>query len=362
MPRIDTRRLKAKPETTALAASLERMLEEGDSTRVEGLAAFRTLQGAAQLLYQHEAIRLKARLGAEHPRVRDLELRMKVNPALLSAAASALGRTKAAEPAPVPDRAVVYGRVLDGKTRGLEGLTVAWEDDRGQPIRALGEVKTDATGRFIATLSAESLAKMPQDGAWITVRNAGGALLHRESAPVKPSLGERAELSVALDRRGGSSSSTVVTRPARTESAGPAGRRPVAEPWIAKGQVVDAGGEGVMGLLVTAYDQDRLFDDTLGAALTGKDGSFSITYGRREFKEGAEPGPDLYLAVTDVSERELHRTPVRYDAGREEAFHIRLGGGDNQAPPGEDKPPPTGRAAKTAATSKPRTRKKGGAK
>ena len=56
-------------------------------------------------------------------------------------------------------------------------------------------------------------------------------------------------------------------------------------------------GIGVPGLFVKAYDKDLLFDDLLGTAITGTDGSFEIISEASDFREFFERRPDLYLRV-----------------------------------------------------------------
>lgn len=95
--------------------------------------------------------------------------------------------------------------------------------------------------------------------------------------------------------------------------------------WIGQGRVLK-NGEGVSGLLVRLFDMDRRYDDKLGAALTDEDGNFQITYRVQDFREGDEPGPDLYLLVTDQEKNVLYTSEetVRFGAGRVETFDITI--------------------------------------
>lgn len=95
---------------------------------------------------------------------------------------------------------------------------------------------------------------------------------------------------------------------------------------MVRGTVHDENGEPLTGLLVTLFDQDRRYDDVLGAALTDAEGTFEITFGTREFREGKEPGPDLYLTIKNVEGEMLYTSEeaVRYDADRVAEFDVTI--------------------------------------
>ncbi len=78
--------------------------------------------------------------------------------------------------------------------------------------------------------------------------------------------------------------------------------------------------------MVRLFDKDRLYDDLLGAVLTDDNGEFHITYRLQDFREGLEPGADLYLNVLDADGNLLYssKDAVRFDAGREENFGISI--------------------------------------
>src|SRR5438552_5765676 len=86
-------------------------------------------------------------------------------------------------------------------------------------------------------------------------------------------------------------------------------------------------GIGVPGLFVKAYDKGLLFDDLLGTAITGTDGSFEIVSEASDFREFFERRPDLYLRVFR-SDRKTEiwssKEAVRWRAGRYETFDVRI--------------------------------------
>jgi hypothetical protein len=57
--------------------------------------------------------------------------------------------------------------------------------------------------------------------------------------------------------------------------------------------------EGVHGLHVEAWDEDRRCDDCLGSDLTNRDGSFRIEFREEDFSEPFEGRPEVYLKIRD---------------------------------------------------------------
>jgi hypothetical protein len=83
---------------------------------------------------------------------------------------------------------------------------------------------------------------------------------------------------------------------------------------------------GIKGLLIEAYDADFFFDDKLGSAITDAEGSFKITYSRKDFQHLFDKKPDLYLVIRGADGKKIFSTRerVRINAGREETFFIDL--------------------------------------
>ena len=66
--------------------------------------------------------------------------------------------------------------------------------------------------------------------------------------------------------------------------------------------------QGVHGLSVEAWDDDRRCDDCLGQDLTNKNGSYCITFTEAAFKEPGEGEPEIYLKIRDCEGRLIHDT------------------------------------------------------
>jgi hypothetical protein len=95
---------------------------------------------------------------------------------------------------------------------------------------------------------------------------------------------------------------------------------------VVRGQVTDETGKGIPGLMVSALDLDRRYDDKLGSALTNQEEVFRITYRVQDFREGLESSPDLYITIIDIDGNLLHSSidNIRENASRDEVYEIRL--------------------------------------
>jgi len=89
----------------------------------------------------------------------------------------------------------------------------------------------------------------------------------------------------------------------------------------------------VPGLLVRAFDKDLFYDDLLGNAITGSDGTFSIGYEGKDFQELFEKRPDIYFVIYGsatardpgrAGDKPIYTTGVRFKAGLREHFLIEI--------------------------------------
>ena len=93
------------------------------------------------------------------------------------------------------------------------------------------------------------------------------------------------------------------------------------------GMVQEAEGErGVPGVIVSAFDKDRLFDDLLGEVMSDAAGAFHITYDEEKFKSLFDKAPDIYLTVKSASGKVLYTTEgaTRFNATPHEQFQLKV--------------------------------------
>ena len=306
-----------KANLTSLTDSLEDAFSHFEHDRLEALRGLREIQVLSQSMLQREAKRLSRKLGAEHPRVRQLEAQLEHNCRLVQELEVELEVASIQTPRVEEDEALIHGRVTDEHRRGIAGLIVHAQDESGQELQFLGSAETDDVGYYalrIDPVAVERLAEEAVGKIDLVVGTKAGEVVHREPVPLKPGKGERIIASVALQPE--------ETGPEKWQPAEQ--RDEAADIWTARGRVTDEEGRGLAGLLVRAFDKDRRYDDKLGSTLTDGNGEFSISYRVQDFREGQEPGPDLYLTVMDQEGKTLYVSEgsVRLDAGRVEVFNI----------------------------------------
>ncbi|HKP98445.1 MAG TPA: hypothetical protein VJ385_22130 [Fibrobacteria bacterium] len=210
----------------------------------EAWGRLRDIQIATQVLGQYEALRLEARLGAEHPRVLELRSRLEDVP-VVAAEADREWEAARIRPGPAPTgAAILLGHVRDPKGRGLPGLSARLEDAKGAPVAAVKPALTGAHGEF--TLAVDEAAAAPPEGSTLAIRNRQGTLLHSESVsgalepgqvrryavtlypdadPAKPATPAAAGTAAAKP----AASATAGTAAAKPASSGPATRVPKAK-------------------------------------------------------------------------------------------------------------------------------------
>ncbi len=92
------------------------------------------------------------------------------------------------------------------------------------------------------------------------------------------------------------------------------------------GLICDETQQGLAGLIVEALDKDFCYDDRLGSTITDDNGHFEIVYSKADFSKFFEEKPDIYLRVKEQDGTIIYTTEnkVRYEAGKTEAFTIKI--------------------------------------
>ena len=312
---------KAKKEnhdsTEQLRVEFEQ-LTDGQGLALDGL---RNMQVAGQTLLQREEIRLAQKLGADHPRLQRLRARRLELVESTHRLATEVETARIRVPDVSETEVLVHGRILDEHQRGLSGLTVYAVDAAGQPVTQVEQVTTDAKGYYALKVDPAKVPAKVREQLVLAVRTPTERVVHQTKTPLKLAPGSRQLTEVQLERgRPG----VIRPKPGRDDTDDD--RPSPGEAWIVSGAITDEAGQPLPGLMVSLFDKDRRYDDKLGAALTNDKGRFKITYLKQDFKEGPEPGADLYLTVIDKAGKQLYssKKSIRYNAGREEVFDIRI--------------------------------------
>lgn len=83
---------------------------------------------------------------------------------------------------------------------------------------------------------------------------------------------------------------------------------------------------GIPGIIMKAFDKDRLYDDLLGEAMTDINGNFRIEYDEKKFGRLFEDAPDIYITLKTLSGKVIYTTEgsVRFNAKPHEVYLVRL--------------------------------------
>ncbi|MCU0541834.1 MAG: carboxypeptidase-like regulatory domain-containing protein [Oscillatoriaceae cyanobacterium Prado104] len=304
---------------------------DAGSTNINALQQIRDVQVMMGSLLQHEAKRLEKKLGTDNLRVQQFQASIKRNQTIAKDLEVELEIAKIRVPEVDPKDSLIHGRIVDKNRRGLAGLVVSIADVRGNAIRAFGKTTTDVSGYYALPVKAEVLQKVTasiKEGVVVVVSNANEELIYRNHNPVRLVASDRILVESVINRSDISSpgGGKQPSEKPPTDDQTPAPQ----EAWVVRGRVTDETGKGIAGLMVSALDRDRRYDDKLGSALTNREGEFRITYRVQDFREGLERGPDLYVTIIDIEGNLLHSSidSIRENAKREEVYEIRLNRSD----------------------------------
>jgi len=189
----------------ALADTLIDAFQGFADERAASLDDLGETQTITQALLQHEASRLRRRLGEDHPRVRSMMDRLErsrdVHRHLVAEAE--IARIRLPE---VPEEAIlVYGRVTDDALHGIGDLLIMLTDDAGKPIREFGRAETDTTGTFALVIDGDPkvLDHMEAEkGAalYLGVFTSRGELVYMTLDPLHLVRGARLLVEIRLNR------------------------------------------------------------------------------------------------------------------------------------------------------------------
>lgn len=296
-----------------ISQALLNNLPEVDRLRATALDDLKFLRTARAAGLQSEHKRQIANLGADHPRVAELVVRLVDNEEFIRGLATESERTRVPVPAADKETWILHGFVRDLQQRGVPNVTVALYDASGNWIQQLGYAGTSTNGYF--RLEARSLANL-KPPLFVRVLTGRAAHLHTDNVPLTPEAGTVLYHEVVIS---GEQTGTP-----------PDGSRndPVAEAgaWIVRGRVADKQGKGLSGLIVSLYDKDLFFDDKLGQTETDVNGDYSLTYHTEDYRDVIERKPDIYVKVLDQKGDTLYtsKKKIRYEAGRVEIVNVEI--------------------------------------
>ncbi|HMO47505.1 MAG TPA: hypothetical protein PKB14_15920 [Rubrivivax sp.] len=201
----------AAPALSAHAAQLGGTIGENDFSSAEvntlsrayassALTQVNTTQVAVTRAYQEEALRLSAKLGAQHPKTQALAAQAEAGVAAQRLVATS-AEANAAPLQTVPDAgSAVGGRVVNTKGQGQGGFTVELLSATGAVAASLG--RSDANGNFGASFDANESARLAKLGKLLprVVDSAGKEVLRSQDA-VELSAGANLQFTLTLPVR-----------------------------------------------------------------------------------------------------------------------------------------------------------------
>ncbi len=168
-------------------------------------------------------------LGADSPRVQDLQRRVDQNQTLASNVEQEVEISSIVPVQAAPDEAVVEGRLLNESQRGMDGLVVRLEDKAGNPLSAVGPVTTGQGGYYALRLGPDLLKQLgaaSQGGVFLAVRTPDGQLVQRTPQPLQIDPGARVNLSAAFTRADLGGGRVQPDGPVGPKPGGPGGDTP----------------------------------------------------------------------------------------------------------------------------------------
>ncbi|MEX2307779.1 MAG: neuraminidase-like domain-containing protein [Pirellulales bacterium] len=108
--------------------------------------------------------------------------------------------------------------------------------------------------------------------------------------------------------------------------------RPDLRGFVVRGQVRRIDGSLLVDGTVRAFDKDLRSEETLGAALTGRDGCYKIKYTTRQFRRAEKQSADLIVRVFSREGLPLAASPIIFNARPEEIVDLVIGGEEYRGP------------------------------
>jgi protocatechuate 3,4-dioxygenase beta subunit len=289
-----------------------------EQLRADGLKRTRLICSVQTEGLEREHKRLLEKLGAQHPRVIEMESRIKAQPQVLAHLDAEIVKSKISVPKTDSSTWMVHGRVFDKNRKNVAGLTVSLHDEKGTWLSQMGRACTDDRGYF----AIKYAPKDPKETAtlhsvFLQVFDKKRTLLYRDTASlaVTPGLIDYLEIYLGQEEV-----------PCTTPEADPVTPTPASKVWTVKGKVTDANGRPAGGMIVKAYDKELLFADKLGQTFTCPNGSYEFVYDAKDFPSFFKAKPGVYVKVVDKAGKTLVTTKkaVRVTAGRVETINLKL--------------------------------------
>jgi hypothetical protein len=187
-----------------ITQDLESRLRQLTDVRLDSLKRAKDLRVARHAFLQRERIYLSARLGTDHPRVKQVATRLDSNQRIINALEVQHEIGRAVTPAVLDTDVLIQGRLTDENRRGIAGVKVSLVDTRNRRIAEAGTTETDDAGNYALTVSgdvAKEINARHKKGVFVSFVDNKDKVVRRadEALPLEP--GARLSREVKISRR-----------------------------------------------------------------------------------------------------------------------------------------------------------------
>ena len=194
-----------------LQAQVDKTIDDADPFRVESYEQLKRVQLAKQQVLARHKQRLAAKLGAGHPRIKQIDAQITMRTQVIRGVQLERQRAATEQPAIDPKDWIMHGYVKDEAGKALAGVHVWLADQSSKLIKPLGEAATDRQGyfRLIADNIAALLRKLGAEGAagkvfvYPQVLDKKGAVLYRSKRALQPNPGQTDFVEIIVGKGGG---------------------------------------------------------------------------------------------------------------------------------------------------------------
>jgi 5-hydroxyisourate hydrolase-like protein (transthyretin family) len=301
-----------------------------DGIRREGLGDLKAFRRVKDNALKKESKRLAEKLGADHPRVKAIDAKIRYNSEMVKDIDVLITEANI-EVEPVDkDTWKVHGKVVDKDRKSIKNLTAALYDKDGKLQREMGYGCTNDQGYFSITYSTGANAQQevsPGTELFLYISDKNHNILYKDQQPLFVQPGHIDYRAIYIADAG-----EVCTPPGPDQEKPGPGQEPKKpkqkqttpgreeKQWVVEGLVKDEKNKPGKGVKVSLYDTKHLFDQRLGSQVTDKKGKFKFTFKGEDFQALTEAEVDIYLKVVDDKGKEVYTSP--------EALHCRAGGVD----------------------------------
>ena len=274
--------------------------------RIKGLEQIALINKVQSSSLGREKKRLTEKYSAEHPRVKQIEARIKYNQNFAGVIQNEIIQSSVTLPEFTACSWQISGRIIKQGNVPLEGLTVSLINEKGKHLKDLGFACTDEHGWFLIHVEDEEGrlvdAYRDQD-LFIAVTDNQKRMIYRHQDPFQFILKDRNYVEFTIDAKGCAEPPEKVL-PVTADSP---------EVWILEGKVkVKDKQKDLSGFIVELFEKKEQPSVPIKSSTTDKEGKFQFIFSPREWPELFKIKPNLLLRILDLSGSTLFKSRKTY--------------------------------------------------